>query len=274
MNTRHYSIALAALLAVGMGATFGLTTQAQASPALTAQRQGRMRGGMGMGMMGDYVANPTMLLRRKDVSTDIKLTSDQQAKLDQIRKDARGSFRGGQQGDSRPSQADMEKSMKEYNDKVNAVLTPEQQKRLKEIAIQLMGNKAITDKSIQTDLKLTDGQKAKVKSLQEGYDKAMQDMGEKMRSGDMDFTQFNTTKEANDKALDAELGKVLTTDQTAQLKTMGGAKFTATDKPFSFGGGRRGGGRPGGGGPGGGGPGGGGPGGGGPGGGGGPSQGA
>lgn len=275
MKTKLYSLAMAAILSMSLGFTFGTASSAQASsPAVQRQQRG-MRGGMRGGMMGgDYVANPSSLLRRDDVKKDIKLTADQQSKLDQIQQDMMNSFRNrrqsgqdqqGGQG-SQNGRQDFEKAMKDYNTKVNAVLTPDQQARLKQIAIQLMGNRAITDKTVQTDLKVTDAQKTKIDSLQKGYDDAMTQVFQKVRDGDMQFSDVKTYQDKNQKALDDELGKVLTADQKAQLAQMAGPKFTATDKEPSFGG-RRGGGRggPGGGGPGGGGPGG--PGGGGPGGG-------
>jgi Spy/CpxP family protein refolding chaperone len=119
----------------------------------------------------------------------------------------------------------MTKMMKEVDAEVNKVLKPEQQTRLKEISIQLDGNKAVMKPEIQKDLAITDAQKAKLKTLQEGSQAASQSVMEKARNREIQWTEVQDIMKKNDKILNDEIGKVLTPAQKTKLTEMGGKKF-------------------------------------------------
>lgn len=231
--------------------------------------------GMGRGGPGG-MNNPLFLLSRHDVQVDLKLTSEQIDKLNDLRETMRPQggpgggpggpgggpggeggpggggpggeggpggpppdMAGGQGGPGGPPPADdsnsddrfkaMEKRMKEMREKqdaaINKILTTEQQKRLKEIAIQLGGNAALLDATVQKSLSLSDEQKLKIKSLQTSQQKANRSVMEKARNGDIEFDQVRKIMDKNQKSLDKSLGELLTDAQKAKLKALGGAPF-------------------------------------------------
>ena len=125
---------------------------------------------------------------------------------------------------------------KKQEDEITAVLTADQQKRLKEIQVQLAGNNAILDAMIQKKLALTDAQKAKVAALQKSQRAANQSVMENVRSGAIEFDQARESFQKNTKVMKEELGKVLTADQAKALADLGGKPFKATEQD-RFGGG-------------------------------------
>jgi hypothetical protein len=143
--------------------------------------------------------------------------------------------------------ARMDAMRKKITDGINAILTSDQKTRLKEIQVQLAGNAAAVDTGIQKSLKLTDDQKSKIASLVRSLGEANRAVFDKMRSGDIEPEQVQATLKKNTKILNAEIGKILTTDQTTALTQMSGKTFTSTEPDRGFGGP----GGPGGGGPGG-----------------------
>ncbi len=183
------------------------------------------RGGFGRGP-----ATGAMLLRRDDVKNDLKLTDDQKTKLldlqDKIQSKMRDVFQGAN-GDREKMQADMKVVMDDATKEMNAILTPDQQTRLKQIGIQLAGNGAAAMKEVQDDLKLTDDQKAKIADLQKTSQAANTSVMDKMRSQEIDRDAAMAAFKKNTDALNEEIGKVLTDAQKAKLKELGGPAFTA-----------------------------------------------
>lgn len=195
-----------------------------AAPAAYAQGGG-MRGMRAMGG-----TNNLMLLQRKDVQKDLALTEDQIGKLTALQQsmmeEMRNAFQnGGGGGDRDAMMKQMQEMMKGFQKKVDEVLTEAQRKRLKEIGIQMQGNRAITDPEIQKALAMTDDQKAKVKALQDKSQEAMTALFEKMRNQEIDRDEMRATMDKNNKVMDEELGKILTDAQKKALADMAGKKF-------------------------------------------------
>lgn len=223
MKLRTILVGLAAGLCLLIGA-----------PAANAQG-----GGMRMMRGGN---NNIMLLARKDVQKDLGLTEDQIGKLTAIQQgmmdDMRAAFQNGG-GDREAMQKQMQEMMKATQKKVDEVLTEAQRKRLKEIGIQMQGNRAITDPEVQKALNMTDDQKTKVKALSDKSQEAMQSLMEKMRNQEIDRDEMRASMEKNNKVMDEELAKILTEDQKKALAAMGGKKFEKdpNERGFGFGGG-------------------------------------
>ena len=204
--------------------------------AVLSQAQMMMFGGGGGG-------SPTMLMFkfsregtsiRDDVSKEIKLTDDQKSKITKIQDDQRQKMMdmfqgGGIDFQDKEAMAKVRKTigdqMKESEKQINGVLNDDQKKRLRELWIQRTGISVITDEGVQKDLGLSDDQKAKIKSLQEKSQAAQESLGEKMRNQEIDFQGMRDAMDKNNKVMKEELTKVLTTDQAAKLKTLGGAEF-------------------------------------------------
>lgn len=205
------------------------------------------RGGFGQGRGGGMGMDqgPAGMVNRADVQADLGLNDDQKKKLADLREKQLAAMReqfgggrgggGGAGGGGGFDPAEMQKRMREaaaQNEKdVNAILTPEQQKRLFEIYVQVQGNRAILNEKVQTELGLTADQKAKIKTLQDNQAAARQAVMEKMRNGEIERDQVQELNQKNNEIMNTELGKVLTSDQAAKLKSMGGKEFKASEQP-------------------------------------------
>ncbi|HVT12937.1 MAG TPA: hypothetical protein VHE55_11785 [Fimbriimonadaceae bacterium] len=242
MNKRLISVcalALAAAMALAQGGPPG----------------GGFGGGFGPGMMmGGPGGNEMGLLSRKDVQDDLALSADQKAKIGEMQKKYRpqrggpggpgggpggggGGFGGppGQGGgDFDPDQmrAEMEKRQAEQKKEVAAILTESQVKRLGEIKIQMAGNMAVMDPEVQEALNITDDQKSE---MHEAMDQMRENMRPPEGGGDgepPDFKQMQAQMKKMQDDMNAAIGKVLTADQKAKLKAMGGKPFKRVDPPM------------------------------------------
>lgn len=189
---------------------------------------------------GGGMQNSSMLLMREDVQDDLGITSEQRSALRDLQEkqmeNMRGRFQRGQGGggggtdaEREARRAEMQKLMKENEAEVNKILKPEQTKRLKEIGIQMAGNRAVQNEDVAKDLGITAEQKAKFADLQTKQQEANRAVMERMRNQELDMEQFRATMEKNNKILDEEFGKVLTDAQKTKLKEMGGKPFVRKD---------------------------------------------
>jgi hypothetical protein len=203
-----------------------------------------MRFGRGPGGPGGW--NASGLLRRSDVQADLGFTADQKKQLDEIsakfrdNRGPRGANAGGGTGAAEDNSAAREarqKANEERNKAIEAILTPAQTARLKEIKIQLQKNMAIMDPDVQAQLGLSEDQKAKIKDLQDKQQQAMQAVFTKMRNNEIDRDAGRDLMRKNGQIMNTELGKILTADQSAKLAAMGGKPFVSTEQPRQFGGG-------------------------------------
>lgn len=222
--------------------------------------QGR-RFGM-FGGMGGGLQPVAMLVSRADVQRDLNVSTDQKAEIDKAQQEQReammerfrsmmaangGGAPGGSGGGRRgfqmtpEMQAEIDKAMKESDEKVKKILTADQYKRAHQISIQLAKNNAILDESVQKELGLSEETVKKAKSLREGAQKANGEVFQKIGDQEIERADGMAIVEKNNKALETELGKLLTEAQAKKLKEMGGAEFKADEQPqgFRFGGGGR-----------------------------------
>jgi len=116
------------------------------------------------------------------------------------------------------------------------VLKPEQIKRLKQIQLQRQGTFAFMSPDTQMELKLTDDQKDKIKTI---GDDARQEMGALFEEQDQAARQKKMA--AFQKETMEKITAVLTDDQKKTWKEMTGEPFEYKPDPGEgFGGGRRG----------------------------------
>jgi len=212
--------------------------------AISGAQGGPGRGGFramqGMGKMMEYFN-----LRRGDVQTDLKLTDDQKSKLTAAQEDMQGkmrdAFTSGGGTDPEAMQATMKKLSDEMVTALKAIITPEQQKRLDEINVQLQGGNVLADPDMQKTLNLTADQLKQIKDLQDKQNEANASLMEKVQNGDIDRQEVGPMMQKNREALGVAMEKVLTDDQRAQLKKLGGAPFVRDpkDDQAGFGFGRR-----------------------------------
>jgi hypothetical protein len=204
--------------------------------AVVSQAQRGFGGGM---MMGGGTA---ALLARDDVKEDLKLTDEQKEKLaalmptgdreamtamfQEIMKEAGISdFQEMQTPEGQKKMAPViAKRAAEMKKKQDAILTPEQTKRLAEINVQFNGNRVVTQPDVAKELGMTEDQNKAIAELNKKQAAAMRGLFQKVQSGEMTMEDVQATRKKNDEILDGEIGKLLTDKQKEQLKTMAGTK--------------------------------------------------
>ncbi|MEQ1934113.1 MAG: hypothetical protein ABL962_09570, partial [Fimbriimonadaceae bacterium] len=185
-------------------------------------------GGGGFGRGGGGGGAPEVTLRA-DVAKELKITDDQKTKIIAARAGMGEKIREvftSAGGDREAMQKGMADVMTASEKEVNAVLTETQKVRLKELWIQRQGSNAIQNEGVQKDLGFTDAQKAKIKELNDKSMEAMTALFEKMRNQEIEREQMQEAMAKNQEVMKTELAKILTADQAAKLKAMGGVAFT------------------------------------------------
>lgn len=220
-------IIAATLVAIAaIGSTQGMRMMGMAGGGTPTQLLYAGGGGFGRGGGGGGAPEVTL---RADVSKELKITDEQKTKIIAARSGMGEKMREvftNAGGDRDAMQKGMADIMAASEKEVNAVLTDAQKVRLKELWIQRQGNNAIQNEGVQKDLGLTDEQKAKIKDLNDKSMEAMTALFEKMRNQEIEREQMQEAMAKNQEVMKTELGKILTVDQVAKLKAMGGAAFT------------------------------------------------
>jgi len=214
-----------------------------AAPLAQAQRPGGFGGGgFGGGGGGNVISTEA-------VQKELGLSTEQTDKLKLITEEAQKSMRElfGQrpaEGEDREKAREamrekMTTAAKEITSKVEAVLTPEQKKRLKEIQLQAQGTRALLSDDVVTALKITDEQKKKIEEIREAN---RPQFGRPGQGGDAGGRGGFERFQEQQKETEAKIMEVLTAEQKTSLESMKGKKF---DMPRpTFGGNRPGGNRP------------------------------
>jgi hypothetical protein len=166
------------LLTVGVAVLLAAPLFAQNQPG-GRRGQGGGRGGFGVG------GSLTFLLTNKSVQEELKLNEDDSKKAkdvaDEVAKkhadDSKGLDR--QKEEDRAKLAEIRQTIaKEELTAVNAVLKPDQAKRLKEIMLQqslrTAGPAGLLNAEVATALKLNDDQKEKIKTIGDDFSKERQ----------------------------------------------------------------------------------------------------
>jgi len=207
---------------VRFGVVFGIAALlANAAPVQAQQGGGGGRGGRG-GPGGGGAGN---LLQNEVVQKELKLDKDQIDKVKQIATDIREKHQDDFAGLRDLSQEERGEKMRELMKKVGEettkaladVFKPEQLARYKQLQLQVRGVQAFTEADVQKDLKLTDEQKDKIKTINADYDKDMADL---RAAGDFQAMRTKVPamrKEAMEKAV-----AVLTDEQKESWKSMTG----------------------------------------------------
>ena len=210
-------------------------------PALAQERQQKKFGKGGQfGQAGGFGRlTSSMLLTQKSVQEDLKLTAEQVKKIEDIsakqRQAMQDSFRGGGGGgDFKELGKKMAEVMQANAKELEAVLQPEQSKRLKQITLQVQGPRAILEAA--KDLNLTDEQRKKVEEIQEEIARRRAEL-----VGGRDATREEARKRTQEmsKVVQEKLLAVLTADQQAKWKEMTGEPFKGEIQMPNFQGRRR-----------------------------------
>ena len=162
-----------------------------------------------------------MLLGQKSVQDELKLSEDQVKKVNEGTLKMFGEFAGLRQLSQEEQQKKM-KELREESDKAVAdILKPEQAKRFKQIHLQQLGVMAFSDDPIVKDLKLTDEQKDKIKTIQEEARKEINELRQKgARLPELLKKGMDVNRKAADKVV-----ALLTPEQKTKWKDLTGEPF-------------------------------------------------
>jgi Spy/CpxP family protein refolding chaperone len=163
---------------------------------------------------------PLFLLQQKDVQKDLKLSSDQIAKVkdafDKQKQDTQALRE--LQGDARQDR--VRDLMRADQKTMHEVLQPDQQKRLRQIMLQEQGAPAFAHPRVARELNISDDQEQKIEDL---LDTAGHKMRSLYRSGQSDTTRQQA--EDLDKQTTTSILDVLTPEQKMKWKKMVGDPF-------------------------------------------------
>jgi Spy/CpxP family protein refolding chaperone len=190
-------------------------------------------------------SDPISFLLDDQVKKEVKFTDEQTAELKKVRDEVRDTTSSklkamglekldteGKKAKIKESGKEIEAIFKDSRAKIDKIIKPDQAKRLKEIALQRYGWGPLTSELFSTDLKLTDKQKADLKTIGEQM-QAKNSTGWELPTGD----EANKTKILNDnrKRMEAILKDVneqslavLTPEQKSSLDKLKGSPFAYT----------------------------------------------
>lgn len=141
--------------------------------------QGQGRGGRGF---GGGMNSPMMMLANESVQKELKLTPEQLEKVKEASKTIQDKHREEmaaarelEREEAREKMMEIQKAQDaEFAKEISSVLTADQSKRLGQIKMQVQGVGAFSTEEVGKNLKLTDEQKDKIKTINE-------DLGQEMR---------------------------------------------------------------------------------------------
>jgi Spy/CpxP family protein refolding chaperone len=204
-----------------------------------------MGGGPGGGSLSMMYG---MLLNSPTVQKDLDLVDEQKAKLKEANEKAQAAMREMFSGMRDLSQEERQQKMGEIGKKMQAqaeatkklieeTLLPHQLDRLKGLALQRIGTGALNFKEIQEDLKMTEEQVAKLKSIGEESAKKNQEMFAGMRDLSPEerqakFAEIGQKMQEMRKQTETKLMDVLTAEQKESLEKMKGEKLEIPASEF------------------------------------------
>lgn len=191
---------------------FALTAAVVTMAVGTVPAQQRQRGGF-----GGFGGNTIFLLGQKSVQEELKLTDEQVKKVQEVAEKQREAFQG-LRDLSPEEQRTKRQELAKANDKAVAeILKPQQLKRVKQIALQQQGVRAVNNEEIAKALNITDEQKEKIRDIGRQSFEQMRDIS-RDEEGRKKLQEL--MKQTNEKMM-----AVLTAEQKTKLKEMQGEPF-------------------------------------------------
>jgi hypothetical protein len=170
-----------------------------------------------------------MMLRMPEVQSELKLTDAQKTQVDEMLEKLfegrRGQFFQLRELSAEDRQKRMAERRSQEEKQVKGILTADQQKRYRQLQLQQQGFAALSDRSVQDELKLTDEQRTKVETIQREQGESMRVVFQRDGDGPPDFAAIRPKMEAMRKQTDDKLAAVLTEAQKQQWKEMLGTAF-------------------------------------------------
>jgi len=167
--------------------------------------------------MPGQMAGRGMIAMNPDCAKELKITKDQQKKIDEAIKELQKRISAGDY-----TGMNMMNPMAAIDAPIEAILDETQKARLEELFIQKNDGFALTDKRVATKLELTEDQIAEIKKIDRESKPELTKLLQNMRS--------NSDKDklkAKEKEVSLQFIAVLTPEQAAKFETFKG-------KPFKF----------------------------------------
>lgn len=226
----------AAVGAVAVLVALGATAQEPGAGAGRGGRAGGFGRGMGGGMMGG-----AMLLNRADVQKELNLTDEQKTKLQATRAAMREEMQGQMANLRDMTPEEQQKKMAELqanvDKKIAAILTAEQYKRYKELALQQEGGRALLRADLQKELGISAAQKTRLEGVERDSQRERQMLMQGIRDASADERQAMLQKlQKMTTDTDAKYVAVLTDVQKSKFEQMKGKKFEFQGGAPGFGG--------------------------------------
>jgi Spy/CpxP family protein refolding chaperone len=200
--------------------TLSIAMLSMAADSGTAQEGGRR--GRGFGRF--FVIPQASLARVDEVRAELKLTDEQNEKIDDLNDELDEGNRTVYQeaeGDWDKVREGVAKIASEINGKLGEVLNDEQQIRLQEVYVQVNGTGALQDEAVAHGLKLTEEQQEQLQEARDASRQAFMDAGLRDLDEDARAKKIEELiKERDEKAL-----AVLTDEQRATLDKMKGVEL-------------------------------------------------
>ncbi len=194
---------------------------------------------LGAGLLDRFA--PVSLAARPDVQEELKLTDEQKSKIQEIAGDFRaktraavreaglGNFRDLSAEERRKKIEELRgkqrKVAEEAGAQLSKVLTEEQNKRLRGIAIQARGAQALLSDDLAGELKLSDEQKAKIREVIESSRDKQRQLFRDVREGKIDRSEIRAKFEEIRKQVQKDAEAVLTDEQRQRLAEIKGEPF-------------------------------------------------
>ena len=190
-----------------------LATTVLAAPAAWGQQgPGRGRGGF----------DGLMLLSQKSVQDELKLSEDQAKQVNEQADKQRESFDELRDLSREERQKRMTESREQNQKMVSTVLNEEQQKRFRQISLQLQGAQALTSPEVATVLDLSDEQKKSVEEIQTA---SREEMRAAFQGGEGDRDAMRKKLQEARQASNDKLKAVLTAEQQTKWQELLGEPF-------------------------------------------------
>ena len=213
-----------------------------AAPALS-QAQGPGGGGGRRGGMQGGNIGAAGLLRIEEVQKELGVTDEQKAEFTKAMESMQGPGSFNREEFRKLSQEERDKKLAEFrkegeerskkaDEAVKALLKPEQWTRLSELRLQREGVRSWSREEVQTQLALTDEQKAKIKTLAEAPIQGFRDLED---TSEEERARFREEMAARREAFDKGMAEVLTPEQKETWAKLQGAEFKFPNRGFGGG---------------------------------------
>ena len=188
-------------------------------------------------VVGRNLLNPITMVRMPKVKEEIKLTDEQDVKIQEAftnlkikQRELYADIRKVPANERAQKYAELREKVQalqnETYETIKKSLKPEQSVRLDELAIQRQGIRALTTKDVATKLKISDEQQKKVAAAFQEQQASTQKLAQELRNQAIDHNQYQEKIQELQQRTDKKIMvDILTMAQQTRFKQMQGKKF-------------------------------------------------